>query len=672
MGVIRSRPFVESPADQATRPPIVDRLVLRLALVFIASFGALMAIAPEPAASLDSTREEALTAAPGWLWTGIASSMGGGVSHGALYHHYLEATRAVGLGPQGQYVGLAALTAVAAALVYLLVGRAMGRPRLAWPSAALFVVLTNFTIDRPDTCNKSLSPLFGVLFYLAYERLVRTWSTRTAIACGAALALASASEITYFLLTPIPILLALLATPLRAGAAVAFVAAEGVVLAIDSPTSALGNVSIALQRGGSHAPLIVLATAMAAVSIVLVRRHFRRAGAAHRPFLHTLVWTTILFVGIFEILAIVLDLPREFGAMERLPLTVPLSIFLAVGAERASEWPGSRLIRSAGRLLPSTLFGLLFIVGASAARRSTLDPQFSLSDTARLHDQFRRQGIDVCRSADRLRGPASPFLAWSLRSLARCESGSAPDDPRQPAIRIARVPRSAALPFGLPPATVSIPLVARDRLIVSPIDAWVDASPEQVCFEPISTAETIRRRCFSRRSATDGEGGQQPGSESGSPGLQAVTEYAREYLDEDHVRFETGWGDRRARFVFYLPVQITGSDPSRVFQLTGFEEDWQIDRVEGVGYRGSLPGRRIEIDRSGATTGRIAASVVMRKWGWWHATRTIDFVDVLESGPGEELFANLPSEPSKGLLSRLSRWVGDEPLRAIADAGPPR
>ena len=131
------------------------------------------------------------------------------------------------------------------------------------------------------------------------------------------------------------------------------------------------------------------------------------------------------------------------------------------------------------------------------------------------------------------------------------------------------------------------------RAWILPLDGWVRLAPSRACFGDSATVAS-EADCVDVDSASIGYTGRYRDLYDRSfPALRK----ARERMD----------GRSREDFKWELPIEITGEDDERHFDIVGLigVAPWTIERVEGVSYRGDLPARHVVLERSENRSGRL-------------------------------------------------------------------
>src|SRR4029077_17511600 len=154
---------------------------------------------------------------------------------------------------------------------------------------------------------------------------------------------------------------------------------------------------------------------------------------------------------------------------------------------------------------------------------------------------------------------------------------------------------------------------------ILPLEGWVRVAPSRVCFEPWTAAG---------------------GGDCVDIASDSIA-YTGRYRDL-HERPLPALRDARGRlgdsamhpvrFKWELPIEITGDDTERHFDLVGLmATPWIIERVDGVAYRANLPARHVVLQRGGALSGRLVLAPLPSEMA------LKDYPpDFLETRPGED------------------------------------
>jgi hypothetical protein len=609
-----------------------QRLAVETILVAALSFLVLFLSTPEPKVSLDSLTAESISqGATVGSGAGPPSSMAG-LNHGALWFRFLRATRTLGLDAQGQWVVITILGALASGVVYHLF-RTRFPPHLAWPTSACFILLVVSGTDRPFMFNPSIVPLLTALLYYSMVEMVRTGSLLAALLRGALLGLSSAAHVASMALAPIVVGVAFLSCTHRLGAAVAVGLAAAAVLLVDSPANFSSNLGVVQKSPGHVAATFVLALFFLG-GLALLRQRFLGVPVDRRG-IYLLALSGLCYPLLVGAASVTLGFPLDLGGRMVLPIMVPIAYLGGLATERLTRRlraGGPGLARFA-HAIPLAFLVLAFFVGwVSTPRSELLRPVFTLHEVSALARHLEASGRSVADVRCQLRGPGSSRAAYALRPWTQ-RQGGAPNY-NGPDLRLLKL-ASGDLPLGgAPPDSETIELAFGKTLLLLPIESWVRAIPDRVCAEP--SGGEFATSCLEET----GEG--RP--DRPPLGERAANDYARLHLPA--ALNYGGESDSRVRFVFHLPVHIQAGDEERMLELVDLDEDWRIDRVEGVGFRGSLPARRVVITRNGSPTGHVVVSVAFSRWGFWHDDKSLDFVEVLETRPGEDFLRGLTEPPA--------------------------
>jgi hypothetical protein len=575
----------------------------------------LAAMGVEPTSHTDTARDILL--ARDGLATGVfegCDASYGGFRQGALWVRLLAFSHGLGLGPVAQHAFIS-IWLIAGVVLFDRLVRTQFGAHVGSTSTAMFLPLIVLAIGYPNLWNPTIASLAVVLLTWALLEVVTRGSLGAAWASGAGLALAAEASWSAFLIGPV-VAVAVLVSCSRPLLASGFAILGALVPSLSWSYTTWKFNSAAIVREPWHLPFLATATA-ALIGLALgARRRWRRLAVERRrtTLLAFLVGTMLLLALSASILARRLLISPQY-LFTALPAAV---ILLALGLRRlrggdAAAW---RVALAIG--LPLLVFSIP--LAASAAWRHGLAageasiPTYSMREASILARHFYESGFSFSDLQRSVRGPDGIDLMYAMAAYA--------PDPAETAARPLADQRVLAFseakrPAELPAGGREIDLGRGRRAWILPIEAWIHLAPSNVCF--LSASGEPARECAEIASPTVPLGGRF--RDLAFPSFAGIHEAQR--------RFAGSSAGRPVRVRWELPIALAGADVERHVQLASiFSPPWRIVRVEGVGYRGDLPARRVVIDRSGGTVGRLVVSadaVPQREYP----------PEIIETSPGE-------------------------------------
>jgi hypothetical protein len=270
-----------------------------------------------------------------------------------------------------------------------------------------------------------------------------------------------------------------------------------------------------------------------------------------------------------------------------------LAILMALGLRRLRTRGGlGRLVALA---IPAALLSLHLLMAAAwrygLSTGTVSMPNYSMREAEILARHFWAKGYSFPDVQRHLRGPQSLELMGAIAVFAPSADG--PLERPMADVRVLAFAESNRPDGSIPAGGEEVDLGCERRAWILPLDGWVGLAPSRVCFEQVSTVES-EPDCVVIDSDSIAYTGR----------YRDLNERAFPALHQVGYRID---GRSAQTFVWELPIEITGDDPERHFDIVGLVGvvPWMIERVEGVVYRGDLPSRHVVLERSGRLSGRI-------------------------------------------------------------------
>ncbi len=599
--------------------------VLPTALVlFGATFLLLDLVIDTPALHADTARD--LLTARDCVDVGRCAMAGptssfGGVIQGALWIHFLEMSRAAGLGLRGIRAGVLALTSASSVLIAFTPRRLCrwnGGPA-AW---AIMLAASAGTIELPILWNPSALPLPIALFHVALLACAATGSVPAAGAVGVALSLSIDAHLVSAAWTPFAVVV-VVATAVRPFLAMS---ALSVLLVGTSLLSSFGAVRDDVALLGAvclYGPVVLV------VALGLgwtIRRRMRAVAPASRVravLVAACTYFVLCAIGMCVAKGHALA-PRYFAPI------VPAAAILGSGA--AVGW---RAV--GGRRGAVGNAAVVFVVGVAGAALTLLHspasrPSWTAEDAESLAGSLSSRGWTFAALHGHLRGPQANELLAGLAPFLPAPDG-APLAPAQDDLLLFKVSGTRARASDAEKWIVAdLPgnAVAVGRRAAS----WLDVGWLEVC-AGFSGSDA---RCM----RTSLDGGDPDRGEKGTVSQRAYPELAnaRSKLLSDGRSLS-----RAFRWTVEVRLRPNPEGPAHVLTLADPEPLWRIERIDGALYQGLLPGREVVLE-SVPTEGRILFGVDVsaddagrfRPW----------LPSFVETAAGEEALRSLFANPTRG------------------------
>jgi len=461
---------------------------------------------------------------------------------------------------------------------------------LGWPAVGIFVPLIASILTYPIATNGYLGAPILVFSTLAFLEVAASGSTLAACLCGASLAFAAELHPATLLSLPVFVTMVLLSCerPIRA---LFLGVMTGVTLAMAlSADSWVYNAQSIFGQRWSIAS-VVSGVAAAFLFSSLGRPRWRALDAAQRRWL-----LLVAIVGSvpLEMLVASVAARRVLANGTCLMFLVPaLAILVALGLRRAQAF--GRLGRAAAIGLPIALLAgrWLMTIGwwLGVATGTVSAPAYSMREAESLAHDLWARGYTLPDVQRHLRAAHGFELFSAIASFAPSPDG--PLERPMPDIRIVTFSERNRPDGPIPAGGEEVNLGFGRRAWILPLEGWVRVAPSRVCFEPWTAAGG--GDCVDIASDSIAYTGRYRDlHERPLPALRD----ARGRVGDSAMH--------RVRFKWELPVEITGDDTERHFDLVGLmATPWVIERVDGVAYRGNLPARHVALQRGGALSGRL-------------------------------------------------------------------
>lgn len=591
----------------------------------------------------DSSRDM-LLGRDGWahgVFTGCQTSFPG-IQHGSLWVRLLAGTYAVGLGAVGQQLIGLVLTVLSVCAFDWGVRRHFGEG-IGWLAVGVFVPLIIVAISYPIATNGYLGPPVLVASTLALLYVATSGSTLAACVCGGSLALAA--ELHPVTLLSLPVFVCVVSMscerPVRA-LLLSVVTGVGLAMTL-SPDSWLHNARTIVHQRWS---MVLVATVLVLACVVsgAGRRRWRALAIDQR---RLLVLVAIVSSVVMQVVAASVATGRVLSNGSGFMFPVPaLVILVALGLRR---W---RAFSALGRLgaigIPVLLLSARALVTAvwwsGVATGTVSAPTYSMREAESLARYFWAIGYTFPDVQRHLRGPQGFELVNAIAAFAPSAEGPLERPLRD--VRVVTFSKRNQPDAAIPEGGMAVDLRFGRLAWILPLEAWVRVAPSRACFEPWTAAGAGNCVDIVAESI-------------------AYTGWYRDLHERPlpalrEARTRRSSPPHGPRFKWELPIEITGDDPERHFELVGLiATPWVIERVEDVAYRGELPGRHVVLERGGKLSGRIVLAPLP-------SDMTLkDYPpDFLETRPGEEALRR-----SLQRLPPLGRFIC-ETVGSCPDRGP--
>lgn len=556
----------------------------------------LLAMGVEPTAHSDTARDILL--ARDGLATGTfvgCDSSFGSFRQGALWVRFMAVTFALGLGPVVQHVAIAAWLILGVCAFDFSVRRHFGDD-IGWQATAMFLASIIVAVGYPNLWNPTIASLGVALLTWALLEVVTHGSTAAACATGACLALTAEASWSAFLIGPV-VALAVIMSSRRPWIALSLSFASALIPSLAWSYTTWNTNLQALLRESWQAPFLAAAVAIGlAAGFALRPRWLALAAPARRR------WLLAMSVGAIVSLALIASVlaQRPLISPQYLFTALPAAIILvALGLRRLrrrpSTWPHLAAAIPVFLLVAFPMSAAwIWRFGVATGRASI--PSYSMREAKILADHLYGIGLSFGDLQRHLRGPNDNDLMYALAAYTpRPQPAPAR---AMPDLRVLAFRQSAAPSSDLARKGEHIDLGRGRTAWILPIDGWVGLAPSRVCFS--STRGEAVEECADIRDPTVPLGGR----------YRDLTFPAFPGVRDAYLRFTKRAPGIRARTRWELPVTIDDGEPERHVRLASIVAiPWKIERVEGVGFRGSLPARSVVIDRSASRSGRLVVAV---------------------------------------------------------------
>jgi hypothetical protein len=563
LGLARQLPA----GERAPEPWSVRRDLVAAGITIMAAFAFLEVAYPAAPVHPDTTRDllmaaECVSGQP--CDHGPPTTLGVFVQ-GALWTRFLALARALGMGIAATQAASLVLQAISAAIVLLVVRRSP-RPALAPWVAAFHVVFGAFLIEAPILWNPSLAPLPLVAFYALTVALAVREDASLPLAAGAAAALGLAIDCHVLFAILLPVLLAATASSARRplAATLAAVAALAATLLLDSRAAWLVNAR-ALAASGAVIPLagtLVLAT----VTGFVARARFRKLAPWSRAIVLVLA-ATVYTAGARGVLWFAVGGPasHRYLAPAAPGLAVLAALLMAMTARMAAK-----VVRARGEWLQAGI-GVVAIAGARAAlpAATVRGAGWTLAEAERAAAKVYEKAPSYRAVATRLR-TRTPALTAAMAIFE--PSGPRPGSEEGDDLVL----------LGLRGDARGVIDLGSRAAVLASVPPFLDRTRMSFCFTP-------------REGASEEAGCVDAGLARHAP----TTAEERAYPSLAAVRdaFPTDLLERMGAVQQTVTIAVRAvNGPAHRVELFDDGSGLAIERVTGVAYRGTLPGRRVVIE----------------------------------------------------------------------------
>lgn len=540
------------------------------ALVALVAFAILLVIRADPQADFDTARDllqaQACangnvdlcgTSPPTWM---------GGFAHGSLWIRFLALCHWLGLSFGAAKIVTSAFIAAGAGITASTTYRHTG-PLPAWLAGAGFAQLALSTTQQHIFWNPTLLPLPLAVFTWALLAHAHGGRARTAVLAAFSLALSIDLHLVCVALAPLLMVTIVASARSQFRTMALVVATMGSTLIIDSPGTWAHNLR-AVDLSIASWSLLLLAVSLSMVHEV-ARPYWARASHGLRSAALVALMSAWCVVPMLTGNAV----ERYFTpALPALPIAGALLLHAIVARRSlALKW---------------ALAGLV-VLGMSRALPPATPPHetWSLSQLARLLPIAKEHGIEGKAVFSRVEGLSFNTLA-SLAALAPSGPGRPGDD-----LVVARASRDH-LPESPPEEWTVIELTDDEVAVLRPSRPYLQRHRLKACFQPLGAG---------------------PDTDCAEASLDISAD------SFEYPPFSSAWSvfnqDQTAsaldgyRVDLWLDIDTGEDGPSHIVDLMEPDGGFEIVAVEGVGYEGELPGRRVILE-GGSGRGRLSLSHV--------------------------------------------------------------
>ena len=468
------------------------------------------------------------------------------------------------------------LLAASATLVYAAPARL-----LAWragPAAwILYLVTSWYFLELPVLWNPCVLPLPLVLFYICLIAQAVGGAALTTAAAGAALALSIDAHVVCVLLAPL-FLGCIVATARRPLLGTALGA---VALAVPEYASSRGAlVANGALLHGFWLPAIGLLAGALAVGVAL-RRRVQKARPVARG-RAVLVAACVYFAAVLVAMSVVTGhgLARRY-----LAVLVPPASILGGALLTGTVWRGGAVARPARAANAIVAIAALLLSGALARTGGRAHAAWTALDVEVLAGSLRVDGWTYRDVFRHLRGPDAQLLVAGLAADSPAPSAAQPSAPMRDDLLVTKVARRA-LPAEIPREWSLVDLDGDMVAVVRRAESWVDLRQLELCEATSGEAPRCATMNLLARDPDRGARG-------------TVTQRAYPTLESAPGARSTSGATSQQAFRWTVEVLVHTSSPAHVFTLVGAPLPWTIERVDGVGFHGSLTGREVTLDGTG-------------------------------------------------------------------------
>lgn len=508
---------------------------------------------------------------------------------GALWTRFLTWMHLNGITPIQAHFLVLALISIGAGVVAIAAFRHGGRaPSLL--AGALFAFFALPIIEYPSFWNPSLLPLPIALFSCALLEHGRNGQLASALVSAVMLAVCADLHVMCGVFALLLLATTILGAHRPAVAAPLVAIVFGLSLFILSPLVWKGNFHVLVSASWAAAagfalPLFLFFT-------TLLRPRWLSLTQDTRACALLLTLTAWAFV---PLLAGAWDAPRYL-----LPVLPALSIGLAwLAALSIARVPTpamrSQALRSRAlmRLSFTLCVGLLacrFVVARADHWISTRTSVWTLSDIVHLSAALQARGLNSPKVFSRIQGLTQDALA-TLVALGDWTEG-----PSEEKLLVVKA-RRAALPQAIPDEWQVVELPNRQVAILRPLNFFLQLHTMRVCYFP----DDFFLGCSEPLTSVD-------------PSELDYPIFFNEFTLHSYSRLS-----RASTFQVELRLSVdTGVEElTRIIELLDRKDEWLISSIEGIGFEGSLPSRRVVIHGGtgqGTITLRLRKPTTYSEW----------------------------------------------------------
>jgi hypothetical protein len=420
-------------------------------------------------------------------------------------------------------------------------------------------------------------PLPLVLFYICLVSQAMGGAALTAAAAGAALALSVDAHVVCVAIVPL-FLGCVVATARRPLLGTALGA---VALAVPVYASSRGAVvANGAQLRGVWLPATALVVGALAVGVALRHRvHRARPVARGRA---VLVAACVYFAAVLLAMSVVTGhgLARRYFAV-----LVPPASILGGALLTGAVFRDGALSRPARATNAIVAIAALLLSGALARTGARTNAAWTALDVDVLAESLCADGWTYREVFRHLRGKDAQLLVAGLAAYSPAPSAAQASEPMRDDLLVTKVSRRA-LPAETPREWSLVDLDGAMVAVVRRAASWVDLRQLELCEATSGEAPRCTTINLLARDPDRGARG-------------TVTQRAYPILEGAPVTPSTSGATSQMAFRWTVEVLVHASSPAHVFTLVGAPLPWTIQRVDGVDFRGSLPGREVTLEGTG-------------------------------------------------------------------------